>query len=113
MKQISTGTVQSAQIEVTNLHDDTREFDITATVYFSSKADAFGGNANGQISNGAVNIDGVTRATFTQTRNLSVNYLTDNAEQQQEILSAVQGFCTEAIAFVEKAIFSVTVSVNE
>lgn len=113
MKQITTGTVQAARISVSNAHDEDRQYDITAIVHHSAKDDAFGGNANGQISNGAVNIDGVTRATFTQTRNLSVNYLTDNAEQQQKILSAVQDFCNEAIVFIKKAIFSVTVSANE
>lgn len=99
MKQITTGTVQTAQIEVTNLHDDTREFDITATVYFSSKADAFGGNANGQITNGSVNDGGITKATFSQQRNLTVNYLTDDIEQQQAILINVQDFCNAAVQF--------------
>lgn len=110
MKQITTGTVQSAQIEVTNLHDDTRQFDITAIVHHSAKDDAFGGNANGQISNGAVNIDGVTRATFTQTRNLSVNYLTDDTEQQQAILAAVQDFSTEAIAFAKNVTLTAVIA---
>lgn len=108
MEKITTGAVKTAQVEVTNLHDETRQYDITATVHYSLKDEPFGNNTTGQISSGAVNVDGSTKATFTKTRNLSVNYLTDNAEQQQVILSSVQEFCSEAVAFVKEAVFSVS-----
>lgn len=110
MEKITTGTVQTAHVEVSNLHDETRQFDITASVYFTSKADAFGSNANGQITNGAVNVDGSTKATFSQSKNLTVNYLTDNTEQQQAILSAVQIFCSAAVAFAKEVKFSASVA---
>lgn len=45
MKQITTGTVQTAQISVSNAHDEDRQYDITAIVHHSAKDDAFGGNA--------------------------------------------------------------------
>lgn len=106
MKKIIEGAVQTAKINVSNEHDETRQYDITANVQYSVKDDAFGANSTGQISNGVVNAEGVTRATFAQSRNLNVNYMTDNAEQQQAILAAVQDFCTEAIAFAKTVTLS-------
>lgn len=105
MKKITEGAVQTAKINVSNEHDETRQYDITANVQYSVK-DEFGANSTGQISNGAVNAEGVTRATFAQSRNLNVNYLTDNAEQQQAILAAVQDFCAEAITFAKTVTLS-------
>lgn len=108
MEKITTGAVQTAQVEVSNLHDETRQYDIKATVYYSKKDEPFGLNTTGQITNGSVNIDGSTKATFSQSKNLSVNYLTDNTEQQQSILSAVQDFCSCAVAFARETVFSVS-----
>lgn len=110
MEKITTGTVQTAHVEVSNLHDETRQFDITATVYYSRKDEPFGLSTTGQITNGAVNVDGSTKATFSQSKNLSVNYLTDNVRQQQAILSAVQDFCSAAVAFAKEVKFSASVA---
>ena len=108
MEKITTGTVQTAHVEVSNLHDETRQFDIKATVYYSQKDEPFGLNTTGQITNGAVNVDGSTKATFSQSKNLSVNYLTDNVRQQQSVLSAVQEFCAEAVNFAKAVTLSAT-----
>ena len=110
MKKITEGAVQTAKINVSNEHDETRQYDLTANVQYSVKDDVFGANSTGQISNGVVNAEGVTRATFAQSRNLNVNYMTDNAEQQQAILAAVQDFCTEAIAFAKTVTLSASVT---
>lgn len=110
MKKITTGAVKTAQVEVSNLHDETRVYDITATVYYPLKDEPFGPNTTGQISSGAVNIEGSTKATFSQSKNLSVNYLTDNAEQQQAILAAVQDFCSAAVAFAKGVELSASVA---
>lgn len=108
MEKITTGAVQTAHVEVSNLHDETRQYDIKATVYYSKKDEPFGLNTTGQISSGVVNIDGSTKATFSQSKNLSVNYLTDDTERQQAILMAVQDFCSNAVTFAKEVVFSVS-----
>ena len=99
MNKITTADVKMAQMTVGNLSDETRAFDITANVAYNTLPNTFGMNQNGQVSNGTVNEDGKTIATFSQTNNLSVSYLITDTAKQQSVLSAVQEFCAEAVDF--------------
>ena len=108
MNKITTADVKVAQLAVSNLSDETRAFDITANVAYNILPNTFGMNQNGQVSNGTVNEDGKTIATFSQTNNLSVSYLITYAAKQQSILSAVQEFCAEAVDFASNVTLSAT-----
>ena len=108
MNKITTAEVKMAQMAVSNLSDETRAFDITANVAYNILPNTFGMNQNGQVSNGTVNEDGKTIATFSQTKNLSVSYLITDTAKQQSILSAVQEFCAEAVDFASNVILSAT-----
>ena len=108
MNKITTADVKMAQMAVSNLSDETRAFDITANVAYNILPNTFGMNQNGQVSNGTVNEDGKTIATFSQTNNLSVSYLITDTAKQQSILSAVQEFCAEAVDFASNVILSAT-----
>ena len=101
MNKITTADVKMAQMAVGNLQDETRIYDITANVAYNTMPNTFGMNQNGQISSGTVNEDGKTIATFSQTNNLSVSYLITDTAKQQSVLSAVQEFCAEAVAFAK------------
>lgn len=108
MNKITTADVKMAQMAVSNLSDETRAFDITANVAYNTLPNTFGMNQNGQISNGTVNEDGKTIATFSQTNNLSVSYLITDTAKQQSVLSAVQEFCAEAVDFAKAVTLSAT-----
>ena len=108
MNKITTAEVKMAQMAVSNLSDETRAFDITANVAYNILPNTFGMNQNGQVSNGTVNEDGKTIATFSQTNNLSVSYLITDTAKQQSVLSAVQEFCAEAVDFASNVILSAT-----
>lgn len=108
MNKITTAEVKMAQMAVSNLSDETRAFDITANVAYNTLPNTFGMNQNGQVSNGTVNEDGKTIATFSQTSNLSVSYLITDTAKQQSVLSAVQDFCAEAVDFVKAVSLSAT-----
>lgn len=108
MNKITTADVKMAQMAVSNLSDETRAFDITANVAYNTLPNTFGMNQNGQISNGTVNEDGKTIATFSQTNNLSVSYLITDTAKQQSVLSAVQEFCAEAVDFAKAVSLSAT-----
>ena len=108
MNKITTADVKMAQMAVSNLSDETRTYDITANVTYNTMPNTFGMNQNGQVSNGTVNEDGKTIATFSQTANLSVSYLITDTAKQQSILSAVQEFCAEAVDFAKAVSLSAT-----
>ena len=108
MNKITTAQVKMAQMAVSNLSDETRAFDISATVTYNTLPNTFGMNQNGQVSSGTVNEDGKTIATFSQTTNLSVSYLITDTAKQQSILSAVQEFCAEAVDFAKAVSLSAT-----
>ena len=108
MNKITTAEVKMAQMAVSNLSDETRAFDITANVAYNILPNTFGMNQNGQVSNGTVNEDGKTIATFSQTNNLSVSYLITDTAKQQSVLSAVQDFCAEAVDFAKTVTLSAT-----
>ena len=108
MNKITTAEVKMAQMAVSNLQDETRTYDITANVTYNILPNTFGMNQSGQISNGTVNEDGKTIATFSQTNNLSVSYLITDTAKQQSILSAVQDFCAEAVDFAKAVSLSAT-----
>ena len=108
MNKITTAEVKMAQMAVSNLQDEARTYDITANVAYNTLPNTFGMNQNGQISSGTVNEDGKTIATFSQTNNLSVSYLITDTAKQQSILSAVQGFCAEAVDFAKTVTLSAT-----
>ena len=108
MNKITTADVKMAQMAVSNLQDEARTYDITATVAYNTLSNTFGMNQNGQVSNGTVNEDGKTIATFSQTNNLSVSYLITDTAKQQSILSAVQEFCAEAVDFAKTVTLSAT-----
>ena len=108
MNKITTADVKMAQLAVSNLSDETRAFDITANVAYNTLPNTFGMNQNGQVSNGTVNEDGKTIATFSMTNNLSVSYLITDAAKQQSVLSAVQEFCAEAVDFAKAVSLSAT-----
>ena len=108
MNKITTADVKMAQMAVSNLQDETRTYDITANVAHNTSPNTFGMNQSGQISSGTVNEDGKTIATFSQTNNLSVSYLITDTAKQQSILSAVQGFCAEAVEFASNVTLSAT-----
>lgn len=108
MNKITTADVKMAQMAVSNLSDETRTFDITANVAYNILPNTFGMNQNGQVSNGTVNEDGKTIATFSQTNNLSVSYLITDTAKQQSVLSAVQEFCAEAVDFAKAVSLSAT-----
>ena len=108
MNKISTADVKMAQMAVSNLSDETRAVDISATVTYNTLTNTFGVNQNGQIASGTVNEDGKTIATFSQTSNLSVSYLITDTAKQQSILSAVQEFCAEAVDFASNVTLSAT-----
>ena len=108
MNKILSAEVKMAQMAVSNLQDETRTYDITANVAYNTLTNTFGMNQNGQISSGTVNEDGKTIATFSQTNNLSVSYLITDTAKQQSILSAVQGFCAEAVDFTKTVTLSAT-----
>ena len=108
MNKITTAEVKMAQMAVSNLSDENRTYDITANVTYNILPNTFGMNQNGQISNGTVNEDGKTIATFSQTNNLSVSYLIADTAKQQSILSAVQEFCAEAVDFAKAVTLSAT-----
>ena len=108
MNKITTADVKMAQMAVSNLQDETRTYDITANVAYNTLPNTFGMNQNGQVSNGTVNEDGKTIATFSQTANLSVSYLITDTAKQQSVLSAVQDFCAEAVDFAKTVTLSAT-----
>ena len=108
MNKITTADVKMAQMAVSNLSDETRAFDISAIVTYNTLTNTFGMNQNGQVSNGTVNEDGKTIATFSQTNNLSVSYLITDTVKQQSVLSAVQEFCAEAVEFAKAVSLSAT-----
>ena len=108
MNKITTADVKMAQMAVSNLQDEARTYDITANVAYNTLSNTFGMNQNGQVSNGTVNEDGKTIATFSQTNNLSVSYLITDTAKQQSILSAVQDFCAEAVDFASNVTLSAT-----
>ena len=108
MNKITTAEVKMAQMAVSNLQDETRTYDITANVAYNTLPNTFGINQSGQISNGTVNEDGKTIATFSQTNNLSVSYLITDTAKQQSVLSAVQEFCAEAADFAKAVSLSAT-----
>ena len=108
MNKITTAEIKMAQMAVSNLSDETRAFDITANVAYNTLPNTFGMNQNGQVSNGTVNEDGKTIATFSQTNNLSVSYLITDTAKQQSVLSAVQDFCAEAVSFASNVTLSAT-----
>lgn len=108
MNKITTADVKMAQMAVSNLSDDVRAFDISAIVTYNTMTNTFGMNQNGQVSNGTVNEDGKTIATFSQTNNLSVSYLITDTAKQQSVLSAVQEFCAEAVDFAKAVTLSAT-----
>lgn len=108
MNKITKADVKMAQMAVNNLSDETRAFDITANVAYNTLPNTFGMNQNGQVSSGTVNEDGKTIATFSQTSNLSVSYLTTDTAKQQSILAAVQKFCAEAVDFASNVTLSAT-----
>ena len=110
MNKITTADVKMAQMAVNNLSDETRAFDITANVAYNTMTNTFGMNQNGQVSSGTVNEDGKTIATFSQTNNLSVSYLITDTAKQQSVLSAVQVFCSAAVAFAKEVEFSASVA---
>ena len=108
MNKILSAEVKMAQMAVSNLSDETRAFDVSAIVTYNTLPNTFGMNQNGQISNGTVNEDGKTIATFSQTANLSVSYLITDTAKQQSVLSAVQEFCAEAVDFASNVTLSAT-----
>ena len=108
MNKITTADVKMAQMAVSNLQDEARVFDISAIVTYNTLTNTFGMNQSGQISNGTVNEDGKTIATFSQTNNLSVSYLITDTAKQQSVLSAVQDFCAEAVDFAKAVSLSAT-----
>ena len=108
MNKITTAEVKMAQMAVSNLQDEARTYDITANVTYNILPNTFGMNQSGQVSNGTVNEDGKTIATFSQTNNLSVSYLITDTAKQQSILSAVQEFCAEAVDFAKTVTLSAT-----
>ncbi len=108
MNKILSAEVKMAQMAVSNLSDETRAFDISAIVTHNTMTNTFGMNQNGQVSNGTVNEDGKTIATFSQTNNLSVSYLITDTAKQQSVLSAVQEFCAEAVDFAKAVSLSAT-----
>ena len=108
MNKITTADVKMAQMAVSNLSDETRAFDISAIVTYNTLPNTFGMNQSGQVSSGAVNEDGKTIATFSQTNNLSVSYLITDTAKQQSVLSAVQEFCAEAVDFAKAVSLSAT-----
>lgn len=108
MNKITTADVKMAQMAVSNLSNEARTFDISAIVTYNTLTNTFGTNQNGQVSNGTVNEDGKTIATFSQTNNLSVSYLITDTAKQQSVLSAVQEFCAEAVNFAKAVTLSAT-----
>ena len=108
MNKITTAEVKMAQMAVSNLSDETRTFDITANVTYNTLPNTFGMYQNGQVSNGTVNEDGKSIATFSMTNNLSVSYLITDTAKQQSVLSAVQEFCAEAVDFAKSVTLSAT-----
>ena len=106
MNKITKAEVKMAQMAVSNLQDEARTYDITANVAYNTLPNTFGMNQNGQVSNGTVNEDGKTIATFSQTNNLSVSYLITDTAKQQSGLSAVQDFCAEAVEFASNVTLS-------
>lgn len=108
MNKITTAEIKMAQMAVSNISDDVRAFDISAIVTYNTMTNTFGMNQNGQVSNGTVNEDGKTIATFSQTNNLSVSYLITDTAKQQSVLSAVQEFCAEAVDFASNVILTAT-----
>ena len=108
MNKILSAEVKMAQMAVSNLSDETRTYDITANVTYNIMPNTFGMNQSGQVSNGTVNEDGKTIATFSQTANLSVSYLITDTAKQQSILAAVQEFCAEAVDFAKAVSLSAT-----
>lgn len=108
MNKITKADVKMAQMAVSNLSDENRTFDITANVAYNTMPNTFGMNQSGQVSDGTVNEDGKTIATFSQTNNLSVSYLITDTAKQQSVLSAVQEFCAEAVDFAKAASLSAT-----
>ena len=108
MNKILSAEVKMAQMAISNLSDDVRAFDISAIVTYNTMTNTFGMNQNGQVSNGTVNEDGKSIATFSQTNNLSVSYLITDTAKQQSVLSAVQEFCAEAVDFASNVTFSAT-----
>ena len=55
MNKITTADVKMAQMDVSNLSDETRAFDISAIVTYNTLTNTFGTNQNGQIASGTVN----------------------------------------------------------
>ena len=108
MNKITTADVKMAQMAVSNQSDETRTYDIAANVAYNTMPNTFGMNQSGQVSNGTVNEDGKTIATFSQTNNLSVSYLITDTAKQQSVLSAVQDFCAEAVDFAKAVSLSAT-----
>lgn len=102
--------LNSANVQIDNSNDTARDFDISANFNVSPSNAS---NPMSSIDNGnVVNKDGNVAATFNSYGggNFTMNYQggDQTAAQQQEILSAVQGF----IASAKELIATTPVNVN-
>ena len=101
--EITTKTLVAATVSVTATHD---KYEVKAEVAVNNRKDITASD-NGRITNGSVNRDGKTVATFSFYTAPSVNfYITDNAERSI-VLSIVQEYCGMARQTVETSVISI------
>ena len=101
--EITTKTIVAATVSVAATHD---YYDVKADVAVNNRKDITAAD-NGRITNGSVNRDGKTVATFSFYTAPSVNfYITDNTEQST-VLAIVQEYCETARRTVETSEISI------
>ena len=101
--EITTKTIVAATVSVSATHVD---YEVKAEVAVNNRKDITASD-NGRITNGSVNRDGKTVATFSFYTAPSVNfYVTDNTEQST-VLAIVQEYCEIARQTVETSVISI------
>ena len=101
--EITTKTIVAATVSVSATHVD---YEVKAAAAVNHRKHTTASD-NGRITNGSVNRDGKTVATFSFYTAPSVNfYITDNTEQST-VLAIVQEYCQAARQTVETSEISI------
>ena len=110
---MTTTTVKTAVIA---LQEGYGIYNFSADITVSTEAPSFmSPSTDGSISNGIVTVgDGDNKTTVARFRsadagNLSVDFMTADSKQRQEVQAGISAFCLSARAYIGKANISVSV----
>lgn len=112
-------TVNNVKTAVIALQEGYGHYTYSADITVSTESPSFmTPTTNGNIANGIVTVaDGdnktVARFRSSDEQNLSVDYLTADAEQRMELQGGITTFCKSAREFVGKADITVNVAEND